>query len=175
MKNMNGKRRPAQTVTMGGVLAALAVSIMWLGGLLGIATYVSPMLCAILLQVVKQLCGSRLGWAWYAAVAMLSLLLVTDREAAWVFVFLGYYPMVKPWMDRRKGRFIWKGIYFNGSIFLLYRLLLTVLGLPELTKEFMGMGAFLLVSLVLIGNFTFFMLDRVLEKPLFGKLRHHGA
>ena len=40
----------SRTVALGGVLAALALCVMWLGGLLGIATYVSPMLCAILLQ-----------------------------------------------------------------------------------------------------------------------------
>ena len=115
----------SRTVALGGVLAALALCVMWLGGLLGIATYVSPMLCAILLQIVKNICGNRLGWAWYGAVAILSLLLVSDREAAWVFVFLGYYPLVKPWLDRRRLPFLWKGLLFNGSIGILYTLLVS--------------------------------------------------
>ena len=106
--------------------------------------------------------------------AILSLLLVTDREAAWVFVFLGYYPMVKPWLDRKKGSLLWKGLLFNGSIFVLYTLLLLVLGLPELTQEFQGMGRILLAVLLVIGNVTFFLLDRVLEKPFFRKLDCYG-
>lgn len=171
---MNGKMTSARSIALGGVFAALGVCLMWLGGLLGIATYAAPMLCAVLLQVVKNLCGTRLGWAWYAAVATLSLLLVTDREAAWVFVFFGYYPMVKPWLDRRKGKLLWKGLLFNGSVFLLYTLLLAVLGLPELTREFQGMGAVLLAVLLLLGNVTFFLLDRVLERPFFGKFKGYG-
>lgn len=172
---MHSKNTPASTVALGGVLAALAVSIMWLGGLLGIATYVAPMLCALLLQVVKSACGSRLGWAWYSAVAILSLLLVAEREEAWVFVFLGYYPLVKPWLDKRRLRLVWKGLLFNGSVFLLYGLLLFVLGVPELVQEFRGMGAVMLVVLLLLGNVTFFLLDKLLEKPFFGKLGRHGV
>lgn len=171
---MNPNMTSSRAIALGGVLAALGVCLMWLGGLLGIATYAAPMLCAVLLQVVKNLCGSRLGWAWYAAVAILSLLLVTDREAAWVFVFLGYYPMVKPWLDRKKGSLLWKGLLFNGSIFVLYTLLLLVLGLPELTQEFQGMGRILLAVLLVIGNVTFFLLDRVLERPFFRKLGGYG-
>lgn len=165
----------SRSMALGGVLAALALCVMWLGGFLGIATYVSPMLCAILLQIVKNTCGNRLGWAWYGAVAILSLLVVSDREAAWVFVFLGYYPLVKPWLDRRKPPFLWKGLLFNGSILILYTLLLSVLGLPELQSEFAGMGRVLLILLVVIGNVSFFLLDRVLEKPFFGKLGRYGG
>ena len=173
---MNQRRStPASRMALGGVLAAVAVVIMSLGGLIPVATYVCPMLCAVLLQVVLMTCGKRVAWAWYGAVAILSLLLVSDREAAWVFVFLGYYPLVKPWLDRRKLPFLWKGLLFNGSVLILYTLLLSVLGLPELQSEFAGMGRVLLILLVVIGNVSFFLLDRVLEKPFFGKLGRYGG
>ena len=58
-----------------------------------------PMLCAMLLAVVLRLTGRRIAWAWYAAVAVLSLLLGPDKEAAAVFLFLGYSPIIKPWID----------------------------------------------------------------------------
>ena len=46
---VNQKRKSsASVVALGGVLAALAVVIMSLGGLIPVATYISPMLCAIL-------------------------------------------------------------------------------------------------------------------------------
>ena len=49
---MNEKRKtPASRIALGGVLAALAVVIMSLGGLIPIMTYVSPMLCALVLQL----------------------------------------------------------------------------------------------------------------------------
>ena len=50
-------------MALGGVLAALAVVVMSLGGLIPVATFVCPMLCMILLRFVCQLCGNRIGWA----------------------------------------------------------------------------------------------------------------
>ena len=83
-------------------MAALAIVIMCLGGLIPFATFVCPMLCCMITKLVLSMCGKRIAWAWYGAVAILSVLMAPDKEAAAVFVFLGYYPIVKPWMDKRK-------------------------------------------------------------------------
>lgn len=48
-------------MALGGVLAAAAVCIMCLGGLIPVNTYVSPMLCALLLQVILNICGRRIA------------------------------------------------------------------------------------------------------------------
>ena len=165
---MNQKRKsPASVMALGGVLAAVAVVIMSLGGLIPVATYVSPMLCAILLQVVLLSCGVRIAWAWYGAVALLSVLLSPDKEAAAVFVFLGYYPIVKPRLDRMKPSWLWKGLLFNGSIAVMYFLLLKLFGMAELGAEFREFGLVLLVVLLIMGNVTFFLLDRLLGMKKF--------
>ena len=74
----------------------------------------------------------------------------------------------------KKGSLLWKGLLFNGSVLMLYTLLLLVLGLPALTREFQGMGRILLAVLLIVGNVTFFLLDRVLERPFFRKLGRYG-
>ena len=167
-------RQNTKSIALGGVLAAMAVCILCLGSLIPVNTYVSPMLCAILLQAVLNLCGRRIAWAWFAAVAILGLLLCPDREAAGVFLALGYYPIVKSLLDGKKLSALWKGLYFNGSILALYWVLLQVLGLPGLREEFQGLGTVFLVALLLAGNLTFFLLDLVLNKPFFRKLGRHG-
>lgn len=149
-------------MALGGMLVALAVVMMSLGTVIPVATYVCPMLCALLLQVVLKTCGSRVAWAWYGAVALLSVLLAPDKEAAGVFVFLGYYPIVKPALDRKKGKWLWKGLLFNGSVCLLYFLLLRLLGLKQLTQEWSDMSVGMLAVLLILGNVTFFLLDRLL-------------
>ncbi len=160
---MNQKRRtPASTMALGGVLAALAVVIMSLGGLIPVATYVSPMLCALLLQMVLISCGARIAWAWYGAVAFLAVLLSPDKEAAAVFVFLGYYPIIKPKLDKLPLRSLWKGILFNASVAVMYYLLLRLFGMEALNQEFAEMGTAMLMILLLMGNVTFFLLDRLL-------------
>lgn len=165
---MNQKARtPASAVALGGVFAALAVVVMSLGGMIPVATYTSPMICAVLLQIVLQSCGKRIAWAWYGAVAILALLLSPDKEAAAVFLFLGYYPIVKPWMDRRKLPWLWKELLFNGSVTVMYFLLMQVLGMAELRAEFSEMGKWMLLLLLIMGNATFFLLDRLLGMKKF--------
>ncbi|MEF2837358.1 MAG: hypothetical protein U0N82_06505 [Oscillospiraceae bacterium] len=161
---MPSKRTPAANIALGGILAALAVIIMSMGTLIPIATYVCPMLCCLMLQLVLKICGGRIAWAWYGAVSLLSLLMAPDKEAAAVFLALGYYPIVKPRLDRRKGKWLWKGLFFNAVILILYWLLMHIFGFDQLAAEFADMGMILTAVMLLLGNVTFFLLDKLLEK-----------
>ena len=161
---MPSKRTPAANIALGGILAALAVIIMSMGTLIPIATYVCPMLCCLMLQLVLKICGGRIAWAWYGAVSLLSLLMGPDKEAAAVFLALGYYPIVKPRLDRRKGKWLWKGLFFNAVILILYWLLMHIFGFDQLAAEFADMGMILTAVMLLLGNVTFFLLDKLLDK-----------
>ena len=158
-------------MALGGVMAALAVVIMSMGTLIPIATYSCPVLCALLLQLVLKTCGSRIAWAWYGAVSILSLLMAPDKEAAAVFLVLGYYPILKPKLDGMKCSWLWKGLLFNGSILLLYWVLLNVIGISQLLEEFSGMGIAMTVLLLILGNVTFYLLDHVLSRKIKRRIR----
>lgn len=159
-------RKSAYSMALGGVLAALAVVIMSMGTLIPGATYVCPLLCMLLLRQVHRVCGSRLAWAWYAAVAILSALMAPDKEAAAVFVFLGYYPIIKPWLDRRRLKWLLKAAYFNGVTIAMYALLIHLLGMAELARELSELGTVMLAATLILGNLTFFLLDLVLGRGL---------
>ena len=164
------RHNSAKNIALGGVMAALALVVMCLGGLIPLATYVCPMFCAVLLMVVLKMTGGRVAWAWYGAVSILSMLLGPDKEAAAVFVFLGYYPILKPWLDRRKLAILWKLVLFNVAIFAMYGVLIYVFGLAELAAEFRELGMILTVVTLVLGNATLFMMDvllTVLEKRKF--------
>ena len=45
----------AKKIALSGMLAALAMVIMCMGGLIPVATYVCPMLCCVILQMVAKL------------------------------------------------------------------------------------------------------------------------
>ena len=158
------KKTPAYAVALGGVLAALAVVVMSLGTIIPVATYICPMACILMAQVVRQTCGSRYGWAWYGAVAILSLLLAADKEAAAVFAALGYYPLVKPRLEKRKFPWLWKGLLFNAVILILYWALMNLLGMDAIAEEFAEAGTVMTIVMILLGNVTFFLLDVVLSK-----------
>lgn len=161
---MAGSKRPAYSVALGGLLGALAVVIMGLGTLIPIATYVCPMACIVLTQVVLKICGRRIAWAWYGAVAILSCLMAPDKEAAAVFVFLGFYPIIKPRLEKRKFPKLAKALYFNAAILVMYWLLIFVLGLEALAEEYRQTGRVMLIVQLILGNVIFFLLDRVLDR-----------
>ena len=156
------RRNPAADIALGGVLAALAVAIECMGTLIPVATFICPMLCMLLLAIVVRRSGNRIGWAWYGAVAILGVLLAPDKEAAAVFIFLGYYPILKPKMDNLPLKWLWKALLFNAAIVLMYWVLLHLLGMAELMAEFAEMGTVLTLVTLLMGNITFFLLDRLL-------------
>lgn len=146
-------------------MAALAIVFLCLTAI-PVATFICPALCMMLLRLVSQRCGNRIGWAWYGAVAILGVLLAPDKEAAAVFVFLGYYPLIKPALDRWKPSWLWKGLYFNIAIAVLYTLLLKVFGMDELVEDYAELGTILTVAMLVMGNITFFLLDKLLGMRL---------
>lgn len=164
-------KQQARHMALGGIFAALAVVIMAMGTLIPVATFVCPMLCMMLLRLVVMLCGARVGWAWYGAVSLLCLLLAPDKEAAAVFVFLGYYPIVKPRLDRLKWGIAAKLLLFNTAILVMYWILMNLLGMNEIAAEYAELGTVMTVLLLVMGNVTFILLDQILGRR-WGKL--HG-
>ena len=152
------------------MLAAVAVVIMALGGIIPVATYACPMLCCLTLLVVFRFCGKRIAWTWYVVVSILTMLFSPDKEAVIVFVAIGYYPLVKFRLDKSKTAFLWKLLYFNISILLAYAIMIYLLGMQEVAAENMELGIAGLVIILTLGNVTFFLLDRLLL-ILAGKLR----
>ncbi len=154
----------AKAVALGGILAALATVIMCLGGLIPVATFVCPVLCLVILYLVCHLCGKRIGWAWYGAVSILAVLLGPDKEAAAVFAFLGWYPIVKHYLEKWPLSLMWKLLFFNIALAVMYWLLLSVFGLAEIAQEYAEFGLISGAIMVLLGNATFVLLDLLLNK-----------
>ena len=152
----------ARQMALGGVTAALAVVVLCLGGLVPLATYILPMICCILLQLITDGLGRKGSWVWYSAVSILCLLLSPDKESAAVFLFLGYYPLIKPKMDGFPLTILWKLLYFNAATFMMYVFLIYALGLSALMTEFAAMGFWLGLLTLALGNLCFLLLDKVL-------------
>lgn len=160
------RRNSASAIALGGILAALAVVILSMGTLIPVATFVCPMLCMLLLKVVLIRCGDRIGWAWYGAVAVLGALLAPDKEAAAVFVFLGFYPIIKPKMEALPAKWLWKVLYFNAAILIMYWLLMNLFGMAQIAEEFAELGTVMTIVTLLVGNVIFFLLDLLLGRKL---------
>ena len=156
----------ARRIALGGMMAALAAVLMAMGGMIPVATYVVPMLCMFLLRFVFGSCGRRIAWAWYGAVAILGLLFCPDKEAAAVFAALGYYPIVKPKLDKSRLPWLWKGLLFNGTVLILYWLLLNLFGLQQVVQDFEEIGGIMTAVLLLMGNVVFALIDILLGRAM---------
>ena len=150
-------------IALGGMLAAVAVVIMCLGGLVPITTYVCPVLCCLTQYVVLRFCGKRLAWVWFAVVSILSLLLGPDKEAAMVFLAVGSYPLLKKKFERSNISVVLKFLFFNGMILLSYFAMIYLLGMQDIAQENMQFGMIGLILILLLGNVTFFLLDKLLD------------
>ena len=153
----------SRQMALGGMMTAVAVVIMCLGSLIPVNTYVCPVLCILITRVVLERCGRRIGWCYYIATAVLSLMLAPDREAALVYAFLGYYPMIRPFFEKL-GVFAWyaKLLLFTLAGGASYGMLLVVMGAGAAMSE----GWVLTVVTVLLWDALFLLTDRLLGVPL---------
>ena len=161
MRNKNVKN-----TAICGVFAGVAMTIMCFGGLIPIATYVTPMLCILIEQMILLGCGRRFALTWYVAVSILALLIGPDKEAGLLFSFLGNYPCLKQLFEHSKIHYLLKILYFNTAIGVMYCILCRVLGFQEVLNEYIELGAIGLIVFVVLGNTTFFILDKILSFTL---------
>lgn len=147
-----------------GVLSSLAVCFLLLGSVIPAATFCGPILAMTALLPVLEECGpGAAGTAW-AAVSLLGLLLAADRELALVYLFFGWYPVLRPRIGRipsRTVRLAVKLAVCNGAVAVLYGLVMKVLGL---TADLEGAGRGYLLVLLAMANVTFLLTDRILER-----------
>ena len=151
--------RQSRQMALGGMLTAVSVVIMCLGSVIPINTYVCPVLCILVTRPVLDRCGRRIGWCYYLATAILSLLLAPDREAALVYAFLGYYPMIRPFFEKLgpvKG--IAKLVFFTLAGAAAYGVLLLVMGVGAAMNE----GWLLTAVTVILWDVLFLLVDRLL-------------
>ena len=159
--------RRSHEIAFCGVSAALGVTMLLLGSLIPGATYCAPVLGMLPLLPVLSEYGWRSALSVYGVTAALAVLLAVDKELAGVYLFLGYYPVAQPGLNRIKNRLLRllsKLAVFNGAVLALYFLLLHVFGLALLEMELAEYTRPLLLALLAGGNITFLLLDRALEQ-----------
>lgn len=154
----------ARQLALCGMLAALAVTVLLLGGVIPAAAFTAPLLAmAVLLPVLEEFGGKAAGIS-YAAAAILTLLLAADRETAFVYLFFGWYPIARPRIAKLPGKLLRTGCRLavcNGAIWILYGVILRGLGL---TADLEGSPVWLNGLLLVLGNVVFLLLDLCLYR-----------
>ena len=148
-------------------MCALAVLFLWLSGILPLATYGWPILASFTLVVEREECKHGYAWCCFAASAVLGLLLCADKEAALVFLFLGYYPLLKPRFDAINAKIPRSASKLSLCVVTMgtmYALILFVFQLDAVVQEFNATAPCLLWATVALGVVLFFVYDLALSR-----------
>ena len=152
-----------------GMAVALSVVIMLIGGLIPAAVYAVPLLCGLLLLPISIEFGQKYAWATFAATAVLSLILDFDKEAAFFYLFISYYPIVKWSFERIRSvplRYAAKLMLFTTSVLLMYGLLNLLFPMEAFMQEFHDMGTAMLIGLLVAFDVSMLLYDRLLVGAL---------
>ena len=148
-----------------GMAAALSLALMFTGSLFYIFAYAVPMLLGIIIFAINKTFGKGFAFYVYLAVAVLSMLFVPDKETALMYtLFFGYYPIVKPFIEKIKIKvipFILKLLLFNLTVFVIEICCDRLFGIP-----FFDDGVFsktILITYAVAMNFTFIMYECFLK------------
>ena len=154
----------ARALALCGVLTALAAVLLCLGGILPGMVFCAPILAmSVLLPVLEEL-GPKAAGTTYAAAALSGLLLSPNRETAFVYLFFGWYPILRPKiaaLPSRLLRLLARLAVCNAAALLLYGLLLRVMGL---TEELLGDAWYFNAALLAMGNVVFLLTDSTLAR-----------
>lgn len=155
------KSSMAVKVAVGGVFSAIALVLMMLTGVFPFGTYAFPVIAGVMLIVIYLEFGFRWSMLVYGVISIMSVLFVSDKEAALFFLLLfGYYPVVKSFIERIKSKivqYIIKLAIFNAAAASVYFLMLFVFGMPADSFELFGVNIPLIF--LIVGNFVFLIYD----------------
>ena len=166
MDTYHSYRRQSRKVALCGMMAALSVLALAGVGALPLTTFVCPMLAMACLVPVVCGYGTGTGLLLYAAVSLLALLLCPDREVALLYVFLGWYPGIRPRLARlpRLLGIAVKCALCSSSVTVMYVLVLYLFQMEAVAAEFAGYSNFMIAALLVMGNVVFLLFDKLLGR-----------
>lgn len=149
----------SKKVAIGGLISAISLVIMFLTGLFPFATMALPGIAGALLIIPVVEMGRKPALLIYAAVAILSIFITPDREAAVYYIgLLGYYPIIKSKLEQlpsRKLEYVLKvglfSIVFVGAAAVL---LITGIAFETINISILLSVYFLLLMVFVIYDFA---------------------
>ena len=158
----------SKKIALCGMFGALSVTILLIGFMIPMATYICPAIAAFFLLPVAYEYKEKTAFTMYLAVSALSLILIPEKEFVMMYVFVfGLYTAFKFKADKIKPKFLQftlKALYGFISVFLCYAILLTVFPNPVLTGEISEAGIALITAFFIVFVITFLMYDFAVGK-----------
>ena len=148
------------------MLAALSIVFMFLGSVVGVFTYVAPLLCSLIMLVICDALGKKNAFITYLAVSIISVVFLPDKECALTYAFFfGYYVIIRDNIEKIKPKILSvliKYIIYNAGIITSQLLLIYAFGVP-LDNPWGKWGIVLLIALA---NLVFLIYEFMLKRMI---------
>jgi hypothetical protein len=148
-----------------GMMAAFSVTLMFLSGIVSIASFAFPALAGCVLVPVVVEAGLKWAYAVYCITAVLSFFLTADKEAMLIYVlFFGYYPALFATIGKISSallRWTVKFLVINAAAVVDVLLTYFVFKLPM--EEIISQNAVFIVLIWIALNLAFLLYDKALD------------
>ena len=157
--------KKAKITALCGMITAISVVLMLASTLLPVLMYVLPIVTSIGVLLVSEFAGKKWAFGVYFSTAVLSMILLTDKETALTYtMFFGYYPIIKSLFEKlpRILSRVLKTIVFNLAAVGIGFLGVWLFGVSG--EEYTELGKFTIPLLLILANVTFIMYDYAISK-----------
>lgn len=148
-------------IALSGIITALSIVLMFLTTIIPFGTYALAAVAGVLTILVVIECGTTFAFCVFGAVAVLAALLVPDKVSVLAYIaFLGYYPIIKQFIEKINKRYVQYIIKFlvtNVALVIAFLIGTYLLDIPmDLFEQW---GYIVFPILIILANAVFFIYD----------------
>lgn len=155
------QKEKVRMIALCGVFSGMELAIIYLSSIFQMLDLTIAALTVAFTLVLLAEYGKKPTFSVYAAVSILSLLIVPNKFTPICYVLLfGIYPIVKPYFDRtgKVLSLIFKFAAFNAVYMIIYAVSVRFLLLDDIA----GIGSGMFFVTIGLGNLAFFIFDYLL-------------
>lgn len=157
--------RKTKITAVCGMMTALSVVLMFITTFVPVAVYILPIATGLIVGFICEATDVKWALGVFFSTALLSFVLLTDKEAAFTYaVFFGYYPLIKPHIEKLQKVVSWlvKIVLFNAAAVSIGFAGVYILGASG--DEYNDFGKLTIPILLLLANTAFVLYDIALSK-----------
>ena len=157
------KNKLAFRISLGGIITAICLAMMFCTGMLPTLDYAIPAFAGFLMVIMIVETGTKWAIITYAAVSVLCFLMTPNYEAILLFVlFMGYYPILKFYLDHWRSKplaWLIKFVVFNAAMVLFYFIFVYLITSVDLFEGLERFGKYAAVVMLFLANVVFLVYD----------------
>lgn len=159
------RNKIAFRIALGGVISSISVFMMFCSGIFPMLDYTIPTFTGFLMVIMIVEVNAAWAFMTYVAVSLLAVLITPNLQVSLLFImFMGYYPILKFYLDKMKARLaanIIKLAVFNIAVISFYLLFQYVFMTEDLLEGMERFGKYAALVLLLMANAFFFLYDKL--------------